>query len=330
MTGSLGMRASAFEGLTLRNVFALLAALESSTLRTSSRMRTVFSEHSQGFEATLSFLVAISVVQVRTGLLSICMPVPSPDGQERREWLLSLLLETDTKYRSEMLAYVRRYRVQDGELVYDAPAYRRPRESYVRNFLMEMGVVRQGGQSGRYVLSRDYVSLCAAAAGRRGIRPEMVLRSVAERDELGLMAEKAVVKYEKERLGGKHAGEVDHVATRNAAAGYDIRSITIEEGNRILPRYIEVKAVSPLSTRFFWTPNEISVARVLGRSYYLYLVLVTAGPVLDLANLMVVSDPWTSILGASSEWLIEPDVITCSLPRERRPVRYLAGDRDHA
>ena len=331
MRGSLGKRASAFDGLALRHALALLDVLEQSTLRTENRIRKVFSQHSQGFDATLSFLVGICVVQKREGVLSLRVPLPSASGPARQEWLLSRLLETRNRYRSEALRYLSKYEVLDGELIYNAPIHRWSRESHVRNFLMEMGIVWHDEKIGRYVLSRDYMSLCVGARGRgRQVLPDLLAKSTAARDELGLSAEIAVIEFEKERLGPKLANEVDHVALRNAAAGYDIRSITVADDRRMMPRYIEVKAVSPASMRFYWTQNEMNVAQVLEESYYLYLLPVNAGGSFDLARLMMIRNPHIAVLGSKTEWIIEPDVICCSLQRERGAPRQPTEGTNHA
>lgn len=331
MNGSLGKRASAFEGLILRHVFALLEVLEHSSIRTESRIRKVFSQHAQGFDSTLSFLIRISVVQKRGGILSLRVAPPSAGGPARQEWLLSRLLQTRNRYRSELLRYLSKYKVLDGELIYNAPVPRRSRESHVRNFLMQMGIVRHDVETGRCVLSRDYMSLCVSVRGRgRQVLPDLLAKSTAARDEMGLSAEIAVIEFEKKRLGPRLANEVDHVALRNAAAGYDIRSITVADDRPMMPRYIEVKAVSPASMRFHWTQNEMNVAQVLQESYYLYLLPVDSGGSFDLGRLMMIPNPHIAVLGSETEWIIEPDVICCSLQRERSAPRQPAGGTNHA
>lgn len=330
MKGSLGTRASAFEGLILRNAFALLEVLEHNTLRTESRIREVFSQHYQGFDSMLTFLIRISVVQKRRGILCLRVVPPCAETPARQEWLLSYLLRTRNRYRSEVLRYLNKYQVLGGELIYNSPVHRRSRESHVRNFLMEMGIVWHDAEADRCVLSRDYMSLCVSARYRgHQVLPDLFAKSVAARDELGLAAEMAIIEFEKKRLGPKLATEVDHVALRNVAAGYDVRSITVTNGRSMMPRYIEVKAVCPASMRFHWTRNEMNVAQTLQESYYLYLLPVKAAGSFDLARLMMIPNPHVGVLGSETAWVIERDVICCSLQRERSTPRQSIGDTNH-
>src|SRR5439155_26730503 len=94
-----------------------------------------------------------------------------------------------------------------------------------------------------------------------------------DREQLGLDVECAVVDYERDRLGKEWAGEVQHIAREYPFANYDIESVTLVRG-KPSPRFIEVKAVSADSFRFFWSKEEVETARVLGTEYFLYLVPV--------------------------------------------------------
>lgn len=330
MNGSSGTSTSAFEGLTLHRALALVEALEKSKLRTEHQVRRVFSRSSQRFDAALAFLIRVGVVQESEGGLVFRTEPPAAAGSDRQAWLLSRLLRVRNRYRSEMFSYLRKYRVEGGELVYHSPVQRRSRESAVRNFLMEMGIVRHDREGARHIVSCDYVSLYARATEtRRAVSPESLTKSIAARDELGLSAEKTVMKFEKDRLGPDLANEVDHVSLRNVAAGYDIRSLTVTDGKEGVPRYIEVKAVSAGSMCFYWTHNEIAVAQTLQESYFLYLLPVSAEGGFDLSRMRIIPDPHKAVFAYQKEWIIESDVIRCSLRRQCRAPHKSIGVRQH-
>ena len=86
-----------------------------------------------------------------------------------------------------------------------------------------------------------------------------------------------------------------HVSRRDVGAGYDIESVTVLLRGEYEARYIEVKAVSSEDLNFFWSANEIEVAKELGTTYYLYLVPVSKRGKLDLAKLKTIQDPYTKI-----------------------------------
>lgn len=90
------------------------------------------------------------------------------------------------------------------------------------------------------------------------------------------------------------------------------------QGAGRVPRYIEVKAVSPNTFTFYWSQREVDVARVLGQHYYLYLVPVDQHGEFDLSWLKMIADPHTVVLGSSSKWAVEFNVLKCSMTADNR------------
>ncbi len=314
----------------MRRTLALVEALQKSKLRTVHQIRKVFSQNAQRFDVVLAFLIRVGVVRRSGDVLAFRAEPPPGSGSEWQAWLLSRLLRVRNRYRSEMFRYLRKFRVEGGELLYRPLVQRRSHESDGRNFLMEMDIVHHDREAARYVLSRDHVSLYACAKEtRRQVSPDALISSIRARGEIGLSAEREVMGFEKGRLGPALAGEVDHVALRNVAAGYDIRSLTVIEGKERAARYIEVKAVSPSSMCFHWTHNEISVAQALQESYFLYLLPVSADGGFDMARLKMIPDPHKAVLGSQSQWVIETDVIRCSLRRQCRAPQQSTGVVQH-
>jgi hypothetical protein len=131
--------------------------------------------------------------------------------------------------------------------------------------------------------------------------------------DLGWMAERAVVQWERSRLGGSDASRVEHIAELDVAAGFDVLSATIE-GDEICQRFIEVKAVPQHSLRFYWTQNEVEVARAVGPLYYLYLVPIRADGLPDVDRVTIISDPCLTVLGGDT-WATEANVLQCQLRR---------------
>jgi hypothetical protein len=132
-----------------------------------------------------------------------------------------------------------------------------------------------------------------------------------DRKALGDAAEIMVLAYERARVGTDLANRVNHVATTNPAAGYDISSVTRAPQN-LEPRYIEVKAVSAVTFEFFWTENEVNVARLLGSYYFLYLVPVITDGQFLMEQLRIVRDAYATVLGTSA-FAVESNVRRCRL-----------------
>ena len=85
----------------------------------------------------------------------------------------------------------------------------------------------------------------------------------------GEIAEKFILEFESIRLGNKEG--IQWVAPYDSGAGYDILSFKTTSSNEN-DRYIEVKGYSGETPYFYWTKNEIDVARELAENYFIYLV----------------------------------------------------------
>jgi hypothetical protein len=130
--------------------------------------------------------------------------------------------------------------------------------------------------------------------------------------EFGLNVEYEIVTFERQRLGKSWEDRVRHIAPQNAAAGYDIESVTLVDDGGSEPRFIEVKAVSADNQTFFWTKCEIDAAKVLRSWYYLYLVPIGAHREPQIDQVHIISDPITNVLDAPHRWSVEPTELKCA------------------
>lgn len=103
---------------------------------------------------------------------------------------------------------------------------------------------------------------------KRKIGIEELKKSLEQQQTYGEEAEKFVLHFENQRL--KSQKNIDWVAEYWANAGYDIASYNDVESKK-QNRFIEVKSYSG-SPNFFWSRNEIEIARIRKEKYFLYLV----------------------------------------------------------
>lgn len=95
--------------------------------------------------------------------------------------------------------------------------------------------------------------------------------SIQIKEKQGNEAEKFVLNYEKNRLKGHpRLKDIKRVSELDVSAGFDIISLK-EESSSSLDLFIEVKSYSETPS-FYWSKNEIDVARKKGDDYYMYLV----------------------------------------------------------
>jgi len=311
-----------FQDLRQRHVCALTWVLSGTELATRDHVERRYNEQAEGFDKTLAFLEAIGGVESREGSLHLHQSLAAISPEDHAgvsAATLRLLAEHDTCYRREMQEYLGRFRPIDGAATYRPPQEARSAESGVRNFLIDLGVVKCDGDAQEYVVRPEHSDLYVQSRHPRGaITPAQLRVRLRAREDLGLRAEMAVWTYERRRVGQQFEREVRHVAAEDVGAGYDILSVTLDSDQGKSPRYIEVKAVPSNTWRFYWTANELAMAELFGAWYYLYLV--PAGPTgcLDIAATRILADPCARVLGTDSEWAVEKGVLRCSLDPARR------------
>lgn len=113
-------------------------------------------------------------------------------------------------------------------------------------------------------------------ADRRTLTEQQLEKILVENKKLGAQAENVVLAFEKERLKqlGKFAQAelVKRISVTNSIAGYDIESFDGDSDDIFPNRLIEVKASSVNKIRFYWSINEIEVAKKENNRYWIYMI----------------------------------------------------------
>jgi hypothetical protein len=307
-----------FDHLRLKNICHLVSVLSQTNPEMRSLIRDRYEYQGTHYDETFAFLKSISgiketnaVIQVHTVFKDLAENI---DEKEIAGKTLQLLQEKKSPHRDQLFQYILKFGLNDGVLTYQPGDVDRSEFSDVRNFLIEAGVVEYQSIADRYLIVPNHIHLYAfAQESTKVVTPNVLKRRLADTDEIGREAELAMMKYEKNRVGKPFEHHVAHVALKNEAAGYDIKSVSVLPGDQLEPRYIEVKAV-PLDTyRFFWTGNERRVAELLKAHYFLYLLPVNRDKIFSLNNLKIIQDPISGILDSPDAWNVETDLVRCSL-----------------
>lgn len=113
-------------------------------------------------------------------------------------------------------------------------------------------------------------------AETRGITQEELEQSLDANRKLGFKAEELVVEYERFRLRelglDAEADRVKRISVLDPDAGYDIKSFVGAGPTGEHDKFIEVKSSQKLGLEFYWTKNEIDVAKTLGDQYWIYFL----------------------------------------------------------
>ena len=306
------MSRRAFENLQYRHVCALLDIVEMVRSERASHIRKLFSENAEGFDEVVSFLSRLRVISSKDEKLRSLVDWPASDGDYRRAEIMRRILSTRNRYRTELLRFMSQFRLVNSDISYFPSDQSRSSQSAVRNFLIDLRMVKYFSETKTYLLMPEYVSLFVSARDNASqISPTLAENRAEAQQEIGRAAEELILKYERKRVGCSYADKIDHVSLRNCAAGYDIRSLSITTSGRITPRFIEVKAVSPRSFRFYWTKNEVKVARALSHWYHLYLLPVNRKGQFEVDELLVIPDPCSTVLSEGEGWATESDALVC-------------------
>jgi hypothetical protein len=106
---------------------------------------------------------------------------------------------------------------------------------------------------------------------KRQLSLDRLKEQLKRQEELGLQAEIFVLHYEKKRLY-RHPmiSQIVRVSEEYSNAGYDIESFNDTE-TILINRFIEVKSFTG-NVSFFWSNNEIEIAKDKEDQYFIYLV----------------------------------------------------------
>jgi len=298
-----------FQDLRWCQVIALLGVLRDSRLHDEQHIERRFREQATFYSQTAKYLGDIGLITRANQQITCNKPLPD-DQLASTALVMEMFWGTENQYRAEVFRFLQRFEISAGEVICRMDPVTRMRYSATRNFLMDLGIIAHRADGDYYIVEPASITIYAQAClARSNCAPARIAASSLDRENFGNEVEKAVVAFERERVGPALACRVEHVARRNAAAGYDILSVS-NAPSGFIPRYIEVKAVSNRSFQFFWTDNEINVASVLGSLYYLYLVPVGPGGEAMMNNLVMIGDPNSTVL-KGDDWIVEAHVRLC-------------------
>jgi len=140
-------------------------------------------------------------------------------------------------------------------------------------------------------VSAQYVDTISSFLSEgKGWSIEAFEQYLKEKKEVGDIAERMIFSYESNRLADSgHEIEAKCIRTISRLrvnAGYDIESFNGASPGMNFNRFVEVKGSRNQFLNFFWTENEMAIAKKLGRQYWIYF---QGG--IDIKNGLVKNDP---------------------------------------
>jgi hypothetical protein len=302
------------ERLNVKQIQTLLTTLHGATLSGRQFIKARYEEQGRHFSETLEFITDLGWVRTASDELILSEEYGSfaassaSEGYVTEKIIHAMMISN--AYASVLAEYLVQFNVVGNEVARRPSHQARLRESAIRNFLIDMTIVLYDNEHDRFVLKQDYVHLYLWAKNVRGPKTKRAFEAMSrQREELGSSAESAVFEYEKLRVGEELAAHVEYISATYPFACYDVKSITTTADSNV-PRYIEVKAVSPDSYEFYWSRSELEAAKLLSGQYFLYLLPVSSG-MFEFSQLLVIENPYETVYENTDNWLVEDNVILC-------------------
>jgi len=280
-----------FEKITFAQIRELLNIVISSQKRDISYLREKYERTAINFSDTTTFLEEASLI-IRSGNdLSF-----EKNGEhdiadiKLKKLIIEALFKSSKKSLFEFHEYIENFIESDDGYIFYPTLETNLNTSGLRNLLIQLGLIEYKSSSRIYIFNNNWNSFLEKRHQKLSARNLAAI--LKNQENLGTRAEEAVISYEQKILSlfPELLPKINHVALNDVGAGYDILSARPIDGGGYEERFIEVKAVSA-DKDFYWSINEVTVAKALGNKYYLYLLPVLGNGVFDFENLVIISDP---------------------------------------
>ena len=307
-----------FENIKLSQLHTLCNTLANTQVRKVSNIKRKYLENALAFDETLSLLVDLKIVKNNSDELfpSKTFPVSHDSIDDFKKKFLPVLFSANGEVSEQLRNFLLNFQTDSDKTFFKATEIQKIKFSDTRNLLLELEFISASPDNTTYFINPDYADLFVKQFSRRKLSPESLKIKQAENDSIGLTAEKAVIDFEVKRLTNISLvpSEIEHTSQENVLAGYDIKSFenNLNGNSKRIDRYIEVKAVSVEDFKFYWSRNEIEIAKVFGEKYFLYLLPVVSNNTFDFEKLMIINNPFKNIYSNGLEWKKEEESISFS------------------
>jgi hypothetical protein len=235
---------------------------------------------------------------------------------EFKKKFLPVLFSANGDVSDELNNFLLNFQIENNKIYFKATELQKIKFSDTRNLLLELEFISSSADNTIYIINPDFSDLFLKQFISRKLSPESLKKKQTENESIGLSAEKAVIEFELRRLVAISIlpSEIEHTSLENVLAGYDIRSFEdcLDSNSKRIDRFIEVKAVSVNDYKFYWSKNEMEIAKVFGEKYYLYLLPVGANNTFDFDKMIIKRNPFKSVYSNEQEWRKEYESISFS------------------
>lgn len=209
------------------------------------------------------------------------------------------------------------YSIAENAYIMSATTIKPQKHACYRNILTEYGAISLLPDA-KYLVNSVLDRAIKIPERHRKITEKQLLARLEAQREQGERGELYVLEHEKKRITeSSKQVMIQRISAIDVVAGFDIVSLNSNESVRP-DRFIEVKTYKG-AEHFLWSDNEIDKAKVMGDSYFLYLVDD------DCLNKdgyepIIIQNPFKEIF-ESGHWIFEPDSYRINKLRSRHRDR---------
>lgn len=292
-----------FEKISWQQILTLCRVIHLSTSLDLETITRWYNSESVNFKETLEFLEITKVIKIKNNKL-ILIPtfkkVIELHGGPIKQYFIDNLFRKESNLSKYFGNFFDSFERGGNSYRLIPTTKERLRYSGVRNFLITLGVLKFDPDLNGYSLEKKLIFYLILKNKVFTYR-QFEIKSKLE-NEIGFATETLIYKLERNKFKNKMQiqAKVRHISLENVMAGYDIKSFELQNNKKLIPKYIEVKAVSPDDWKFYWSKNEIDKASYYSTNYYLYLVPVKKVP--DISALRVIRDPYREVFLNQRQW----------------------------
>ena len=282
-----------------KKIFSTLLALSNiikdSTTNNVDFIRYKYQEDNSNFDETFETALKLQLIQQVEGYVTL------QNQQNSQEKVIKESLSRELLSNEDVQNFFRTFHLDSDSGKYVARLSESELILYsnIRKILVDIDLIS--------IEDNYYVAQNLDFVNRKTYSIEQLTGDLRKKEQIGKDAELLVLEFEKAKIK-KYSNLrniiIEHTSQIDVSAGYDIKSFN-EECAEIYyePKYIEVKAVGK-NDCFYWSRNEILVAKLLEEKYFLYLVRIDNNSVLSLENLQIINNPYKRIF-MNDVWIKE-------------------------
>ena len=317
-----------FEKISLNQILSFSEIINKLSLLRLDFVKAKYLKTAQSFSEKVEFLKEIALIKIKDNkiipakkykaFLNDLIDAKLSRKMAQQFFLRSMLSgrHSFSEYINEYLSY---FEMNNKQCEFSPTAALRLKYKGIRNILMDLEFVFFDSAENKYFISDGSLPILKLFRDSQLLSIEEFLKVREKREKIGLEAELQIMLYEKRRLSRvpSLAKKIEHIAIKNIGAGYDIKSFEYEVDKLGIPihRYIEVKAVSAMDYKFYWTRNEIEKAKYYKNQYYLYLLPVRCNEQFEVNAMKIFCNPYSSIYKDEKAWIRTEELLSLSLAR---------------